>query len=105
MGDHIDKQALDNAKGIRPLGFIDMPSIQKGLMRGDEIKVLSHYLDGVINNGVNHIDVGINAPERERIYRMKIIEVSEAYYRVVPKLTVYNSIVKTDRGSFLISRF
>ena len=89
MGDHIDKQALDNAKGIRPLGFIDMPSIQKGLMRGDEIKVLAKYL----------------TKDMIGVYRMQIIEVSEAYYRVVPKTTVYNSIIKTDRGSFLISRF
>ena len=89
------EDALDNAKGVKPLGFIDMPAIQKGLRIGDEIRVVDYYLNGKIN---------INAPAKIRCYIMQVIEVSEAYYRVVPKSTVYNSIITPDRGSFLISR-
>ena len=87
MSNYIDKAALDAAKGIRPLGFIDMPAIQKGLVH-DEIKVLKNYLTGVVNNGV------IANPDRSLLMSV----VYENYHR----MQVINKTIIENYSTFLL---
>jgi len=92
----MDKQAFLQALGKAFPEYLNTPIVCGYHIKGDVIKVLNCYLYKL------NIKTYSSMPYTE----FKVIDITENYYRVVPKQTVFigDSNITPNQGSYLISR-